>query len=77
MLPGVDKEFQKPSLNMSTVTPTPVINIYKVKVYANYIHKAGLAPHNLPTMGDLWRKQDEKVDMENERDVSKKKNRNV
>ena len=32
---------------------------------------------NSPTIGDLWRKHDEKVDNEKERDVSKKKNRNV
>ena len=28
-------------------------------------------------MGDLWRNQDEKVDMEKETDIIKKKNRNV
>ena len=39
--------------------------------------KAGLAPSNLPTMGDLWSKQDEKVDTEKEPDVNNKKNRNV
>ena len=50
------------------------------KVYpdhANALRKAGLAPPNFPTMGDLWRNQDEKVDIEKEQDVRKKKNRNV
>ena len=32
--------------------------------HANALCKAGLAPYNLPTMGDLWSKQDEKVDIE-------------
>ena len=43
----------------------------------NALRKAGLKPPNFPAMGDLWRKKDEKVDMEKERDVSKKKNVNV
>ena len=45
--------------------------------HANALCKAGLAPPVLPTMGDLWIKQDEKVEKEKERDVSVKKNRNV
>ena len=45
--------------------------------YANALCKAGLAPPNLPTMGDLWRIQDEKLDNGKERDVGKNKNRNV
>ena len=45
--------------------------------HANALRKAGLAPSNLPTMGDLWSKQDEKVDTEKEPDVNNKKNRNV
>ena len=32
--------------------------------YANALCKAGLAPPVLPTMGDLWIKQDEKVEKE-------------
>ena len=43
----------------------------------NALRKAGLAPPVFPTMGDLWRKQDEKAEKEKERDVSVKKNRNV
>ena len=44
------------------------------KIYPDHVKaldKAGLAPPNLPTMGDLWRYQDKKVDMEKEQDVSK------
>ena len=33
-------------------------------VHANSLRKAGLATSNLPTLGDLWSKQDEKVDTE-------------
>ena len=59
----------------------PSINSEVVdKIYPNHVNalcKAGLAPPNFPTMGYLWRKQDEKVDMENELGVSKKKNINV
>ena len=45
--------------------------------HGNALRKAGLAPPVFPTMGDLWRKQDEKLEKEKERDVSVKKNRNV
>ena len=45
--------------------------------HANDLRKAGLAPPIFPMMGDLWGKQDENVNSEKERDVSKKKNRNV
>ena len=31
--------------------------------HANALRKAGLAPPVFPTMGDLWRKQDEKVEI--------------
>ena len=34
-----------------------------IVVHANNLRKAGLKPPNLPTMGDLWRNQDEKVGM--------------
>ena len=39
--------------------------------HANTLHKAGLVPPISPTIGDLWRKQDEKVNSEKERDVRK------
>ena len=45
--------------------------------HANVLRKAGLAPYNFPTMGYLWSKQDDNVDIEKEPDVNKKKNRNV
>ena len=45
--------------------------------HAKAIRKAGLAPPVFPTMGYLWINQDEKVDIEKEQDVSKKKNINV
>ena len=32
--------------------------------HVNALRKAGLVPPNFLTMGDLWRKQDAKVDME-------------
>ena len=34
--------------------------------HVNALHKAVLTPSNLPTMGDLWSNQDEKMDMEKE-----------
>ena len=45
--------------------------------HVNALRKAGLAPPVFSTMGDFWRKQDEKVYNEKERDISRKKNRNV
>ena len=52
------------------------------KVYpdhANNLREAGLARPNLPTMGDLWKIQDENMDIENEKEpyINKKKSRNV
>ena len=61
---------RKPSINSEAVD----------KIYpdhANDLHKAGLAPPTFPTMGDLRRKQDDKVDSEKEKYVSKNKYRNV
>ena len=60
----------KPSIHSETVE----------KIYpdhANALCKVGLAPPNFPKTGDLWRKQDEKVDMKKEQDARKKKNKNV
>ena len=45
--------------------------------HMNALRKAGLAPSDFPTMADLWSKQNEKVGIEKEPDVNKKKNRNV
>ena len=46
-----------------------------VPEHANALRKAGLAPPDFPTVGDLWKMQDEKLDIENEKepDVNKKK----
>ena len=52
------------------------------KVYPDHakaLRKAGLATPDFPTMGDLWKMQDVKLEIENEKepDANKKKNRNV
>ena len=52
------------------------------RVYLNHVNalrEADLAPPNFPTMGDLWKFQDEKLDIENEKesDVNRNKNTNV
>ena len=41
--------------------------------HVNALRKAVFTPPNFPTMGDLWSKQDEKMYIEKEPDVSKKK----
>ena len=45
--------------------------------HANALCKAGLTPPNFLTMGDLWSKQDEKVDIEKEPDFNKKKKKST
>ena len=63
---------RKPSLSSE--------GVYKVYPdHANALRKADLAPPDFPTMGDLWKIQDEKLEIENEKepDVNKKKNRDV
>ena len=45
--------------------------------HAKALRRAGLAHPNLPTMGDLWINQDEKLDIEKESYINKNKNRNV
>ena len=60
---------------LSKITPwKPSIHSEGVaKIYpdnTNTLRKEGLAHSNLPTMGDLWSKQDEKVDTEKEPDVN-------
>ena len=59
---------QKPSLQ-----PEGVDKIYPD--HANALFKAGLAPPNFLTMGNIWIKKDEKLDMENKKepDVNLKK----
>ena len=52
--------------------------VYKIHPdHANALCKAGLTLPNFPTMGDLWSKQDERLDIEKEPDVRKNKNINV
>ena len=41
--------------------------------HTNALREAGLAPPVFPTMEELWKKQDEKVEKNKERDVSVKK----
>ena len=54
-----------------------------LKVHCHYpnhisaLRKAGLTLSNLLTIGDLWSRHNEKVDMKKQPDVNKKKNRNV
>ena len=47
--------------------------------HTNALCEAGLAPTNFPTMRYLWKIQDDKIDIDNEKepDVNKKKIRNV
>ena len=81
--PGTLREIPSGVMNRLTKLTSRNPSIHSEAVYkiypdhVNALRKAGLAPPNFPTMGDLWSKQDEKVDMEKERDVSKKKNINV
>ena len=67
-------------LTKITSRKTPIHSEGVDKIYpdhVNALHKAVLAPPNFPTMGYLWSNQDDRVDIEKEPDVSKKKNRNV
>ena len=72
---GVLHHLAKLTSRNPSIHAEAVENIYHA--HTNNLRKAGLAPPVLPTMRDLWRKQDEKVDKEKERDVSVKKNRTV
>ena len=72
---GVLNRLAKLTSRNPSIHVEAVDKIYPVR--ANAFCKAGLAPPGFPTMGDLWRNQDEKVDNETEQDVSKKKNRNI
>ena len=81
--PGTLRTIPSGVLNrLAKLTPRkPSIHSEGVeKIYpdhTNALCKAGLAPLFFPTMGDLWSKQDERVDTEKEPDVIKKKNINV
>ena len=73
--------LRSPELTFQTRLRKPSIHseaVYKIQPYhMNALRKAGLTPPNFPTMGDLWSKQDERVDIENEPDIRKKENKNV
>ena len=72
---GVLNRLAKLTSRKPSIQAEAVDTIYPA--HANSLRKAGVAPPVFPTMGDLWRKQDEKLEKEKERDVSVKKNRNV
>ena len=69
------KRLAKLTSRNPSIHAEAVDKIYPAHV--NALRKAGLAPPVFPTMGELWRKQDEKVENEKERDISEKKNINV
>ena len=70
MIPsGVLNRLAKLTSRKPSIQAEAVDTIYPA--HANPLRKAGLAPPVFPTMGYLWRNQDEKVDNEKERDVSK------
>ena len=71
---GVLNRLTKITSRNPSIHSESVDNIYPNHV--NALRKAGLEPPIFPTMGYLWGKQDESIDSEKERDVSKKKNRN-
>ena len=69
---GVLNRLAKLTSRKPSIQAEAVDTIYSD--HANALRKAVLAPPVFPTMGDLWGKQDEKVDKGKERDVSVKKN---
>ena len=72
---GVLNRLAKLTSRKPSIQAEAVDTIYPA--HANALRKSVLAPPVFPTMGDLWGKQDEKVDKNKEQDVSVKKNRNV
>ena len=72
---GVLNRLAKLTSRKPSIRAEAVDTIYPA--HANDLRKAGLAPTVFPTMGELWEKQDEKVEKNKERDVSVKKNINV
>ena len=67
--PGTLRAIPSGFLNLldKLTSRKPSIHSERVdKIYPNHINalrKAGLTPHNFLTMGDLWSKQDEKVEI--------------
>ena len=72
---GVLNRLNKLTSRKPSIYSEGVDEIYPDNV--NALRKAGLVPPNFLTMEDLRRKQDVKVDMEKEQEVSKKENINV
>ena len=72
---GVLKRLAKLTSRNPSIHAEAVDKIYPA--HENVLRKAGLEPPVFPTMGDLWIKQDEKVEIEKEQDISEKKNINV
>ena len=60
---GILNRFSKLTAQKLSIHSEVVDRIYLV--HANALGKAGLAPPRFPKIGYLWRKQAEKVDMEN------------
>ena len=59
---GVLNRLAKLTSRNPSIHAEAVDNIYPA--HTNALCKAGLAPPVFPIMGDLWRNQDEKVDIE-------------
>ena len=70
---GVLNHLANITLHKPSVRSERGENVYPNHV--NALHKAGLAPPILPTMGELWKGQDEKMDLDKGKypEVSKKK----
>ena len=72
---GVLNRLDKLTSRNTSIHAEAVDKIYPAR--ANALRKEGLAPPVFPTMRDLRRKQDEKVENEKEQDISEKKRKNV
>ena len=70
---GVLNRLAKLTSRKPSIKAEAVDTIYSA--HANALSKAGLAPPVFPTMGELWGKQDDKVEKNKEQEVSVKKNR--
>ena len=68
---GVFNRLAKLTSRKPSIQEAAVESIYPA--HAKALRKSGLAPSVFPTMGELWEKQDEKLEKNKERDVSVKK----
>ena len=68
-LPTIPSEVLKRLAKLTSRTPS--LHSEGVEIcfpdHTNALCKAGLSPPNLPTMGDLWKMQDRKLDIKNEK----------